>query len=105
MMIFLKWLKNICSPSLVFFIMSIIALILILIQNFGNNNNKYQVGSFSCRVPNIYFIFFIKLLYILLWTWILNLICKDGYSIISWLLVLFPFLLMFVIIGIIMLNM
>jgi hypothetical protein len=40
-------------------------------------------------------LFVVKLIYILFWTWILNLICKDGHSGISWLLVLVPFVLMF----------
>jgi hypothetical protein len=38
-------------------------------------------------------------LYIIFWTWILNLICKSGASVVSWVLVLFPIILMFLIIG------
>jgi hypothetical protein len=96
-------LKQLCPPSLVYFLISIISLIMIFFQNLGNKNS-YDVGSFSCRVPNNTVVFVAKLIYILFWTWILNLICKDGYTEISWLLVLFPFLLFFVIIGLIMLN-
>jgi len=96
-------LKQLCPPSLVYFLISIISLIMIFFQNLGNKNS-YDVGSFSCRVPNTTVVFVAKLIYILFWTWILNLICKDGYTEISWLLVLFPFLLFFVIIGLIMLN-
>ncbi len=33
---------------------------------------------------------FIHLIFALFWTWILNLICKSGFSIVSWVLVLFP---------------
>jgi hypothetical protein len=49
-------------------------------------------------------VFTIKILYIFFWTWILNLICKGGHKGIAWLLVLFPFLLLFVILGLIMIN-
>lgn len=101
---FPKNLKELCTPSLVYFIISIISLVVVLLQNLGNTNS-YHVGSFSCRVPNTAVIFIIKLIYILFWTWILNLICKDGHSEISWLLVLFPFILLFVIMGLLMLNM
>jgi hypothetical protein len=38
-------------------------------------------------------------MYVLLWTWILNLICKAGVPGLSWFLLLLPFLLMFVMIG------
>jgi hypothetical protein len=36
-----------------------------------------------------------KLTFILLWTWILNLICRDGYPVISWILVFLPFIIIF----------
>jgi hypothetical protein len=97
-------LKELCAPSMVYFIISMVALALLFIQNIGNTSS-YHVGSFSCRVPNTMVVFIAKFIYILFWTWILNLICKDGNSGISWLLVLFPFLLLFVMIGLLMLNM
>ena len=101
---FPKTLKDLCSPAFIYFIFSMIALILVLFQNLGNTNN-YNVGSFSCKVPNTAIIFIIKLIYILFWTYILNLICKDGHKTLSWLLVLLPWILLFVIMGILMLNM
>jgi len=103
-MAFPKTLKELCAPALVYFIISILALLIVLLQNLGNRNS-YNVGSFSCRVPNTTLVFIVKLIYILFWTWVLNLICKDGYSGISWLLVLLPFILFFVIIGLLLLNM
>jgi hypothetical protein len=102
-MAFPKSFKELCSPALVYFIISFISLALILLQNLGNENS-YHVGTFSCRVPNTAIVFIIKFIYVIFWTWVLNLICKDGYSNISWLLVLLPYILLFVIIGIIMLN-
>jgi len=101
---FPKSLKELCTPALIYFIISIIGLVIVLIQNLGNSNS-YNVGSFSCRVPNTTIVFIVKLIYILFWTWVLNLICRDGHSTISWLLILFPFILLFVIIGLLMLNM
>jgi hypothetical protein len=99
-----KTLKELCAPSFIYFVISIFALIIIFFQNLGNTNS-YSIGSFSCKVPNTIIVFIVKLIYILFWTYILNLICKDGNSEISWLLVLFPFILLFIIIGIIMMNM
>jgi hypothetical protein len=102
-MAFPKSLKELCSPAALYFIVSIFSLLMILFQNLGNSNS-YHMGNFSCRVPSTTLIFIIKLIYILFWTWILNLICKDGHTAISWLLVLFPFILFFILIGIIMIN-
>lgn len=101
---FPKSLKELCTPALIYFIISIVALVMVLLQNLGNTHS-YHVGTFSCRVPNTSAVFIVKLIYILFWTWILNLICKDGHSEISWLLILLPWILLFVIMGLLMLNM
>jgi hypothetical protein len=100
---FPKKIKDLCTPSAFYFGISFFALLISVLQNFGNTNS-YSLGSFSCRVPNTLFVFIFKIMYILFWTWILNLICKDGHKMISWLLVLFPFILFFVIIGLVMIN-
>ena len=103
-MAFPKSLKNLCTPAMVYLTISMVSLAIIFLQNIGNSNS-YNVGSFSCRVPSTIIVFIVKIIYILFWTWILNLICKDGHTEISWLLILFPFILLFVIIGLLMLNM
>ena len=103
-MAFPKTLKELCSPALIYFIISIISLLFIFLQNLGNTHS-YNLGSFSCSVPSTTILFIIKLIYILFWTYILNLLCKDGHSMLSWLLVLFPFILIFLLIGLIMINM
>ena len=100
---FPKSLKELCTPAMIYFVISIIALAMVLLQNLGNSNS-YTVGSFSCRVPNTTLVFIVKLIYILFWTWILNLICKDGHTTISWLLVLLPWILLFVMMGLLMIN-
>lgn len=101
---FPKKLKDLCTPSLLYFVISTIALVLVLFQNLGNANS-YHVGSFSCRVPNTAMVFIVKFIYILFWTYVLNLICRDGHVELSWLLVLLPWLLIIVMIGMLMLNM
>ena len=62
----------------------------------NSNNNTLWIGQQSIRVPNLILVFFIKILYILFWTWVLNLMCRDGHSDISWLLILVPFLIVFI---------
>jgi len=96
-------LKELCTPAALYFIISIIGLVIVLFQNLGNSNS-YNVGNFSCRVPNTFLVFIVKFIYIVFWTYVLNLICKDGHVGISWLLVLLPFILLFVMMGLIMIN-
>ena len=97
-------LKSLCTPASLYFVISMIALFMVLFQNLGNTNS-YNVGNFSCRVPSTVLVFVIKFIYIVFWTYVLNLICRDGHVGVSWLLVLLPWLLLFVIMGLLMLNM
>lgn len=100
---FPKKLGELCTPALVYFVISVIVLLVSILQNLGNNA-KYNLGSYSCKVPSTIMVFIIKVIYILFWTWVLNLICKSGHKGISWLLVLLPFILMFVVIGLMMIK-
>ena len=100
---FQKSIKQLCTPAYLYFIISIIGLIMMMIQNL-ENNNSYHIGAFSCHVPNTFLIFVLKFIYIIFWTYVLNLICKDGHIGVSWLLVLLPWILLFVIIGLLMIN-
>jgi hypothetical protein len=101
---FPQTLKELCTPASLYFVISIIGLVIISIQNLGNTNS-YNIGNFSCRVPNTILIFIAKFIYIVFWTYVLNLICRDGHVGLSWILVLLPFILLFVIIGLLMINM
>jgi len=100
-MAFPKNMNQLCSPSYVYFIISILGLAMLAVQNLGNKQ-MYSLGSFSCRVPSTIAVFLLKLVYVLFWTWVLNLMCKDGHIGIAWFLVLLPFILMFVVMGLVM---
>jgi hypothetical protein len=85
---------NLCKPAFAYLVISSIVILVMIFQNIGSRN-IYCVGSLSCDVPSLMNIFMIKILYIVFWTWILNVICKNGAIEIAWFLVLLPFLLLF----------
>ena len=91
-MAFPKSLKELCNPALFYLVMSILGLLMVAFQNMGNNR-ELMIGSTMLNLENSPVIFIVKLVYILFWTWILNLICKDGHPGISWLLVFLPLIL------------
>jgi hypothetical protein len=95
-------LSQLCTPAYIYLLLSAIGIAISAIQNMGNSN-IYTLGSYSCHVPSCFVIFIGKVIYILFWTWILNLMCKDGHTGIAWFLVLIPFILLFVIMGTVML--
>lgn len=100
---YLKDFKKLCTPASVYLFINVIIFVTIAIQNFGNTR-QYCVGQYKCNVPNTFSVFLFKAIYILFWTFILNAICKAGYKEVSWFMVLLPIILLFIIIGIIILN-
>jgi hypothetical protein len=95
--------KNLCTPALVYLIISVISIVIMAIQNYGNTD-LYCLGMYSCNVTSITIIFVLKLVYVLFWTWVLNIICRGGYSGVSWFLVLFPYILFFLLLGLLMIQ-
>jgi hypothetical protein len=69
-------LAELCTPAQIYFVISIITLILAVIKQF----------KFSTIM--------MKLITIAVWTWFLNFLCSKGYKAVSWFLVLLPFLAM-----------
>ncbi len=94
-------LKDLCTPAYVYLVISSIALAVMFLQNMGNVN-LYCLGSYSCEVSSTSMIFLIKIIYVLFWTWLLNVICRGGATTFAWFLVLFPIIMLFVMIGMMM---
>lgn len=90
--------RNWCTPAYFYFIISVIAILIMSVQNYGNTN-VYCLGDYTCGVTSTFLIFIIKILYVLFWTWILNLLCKNGYESVSWFLFLLPYVVMFIMIA------
>jgi len=101
---FPKTLKELCTPAALYFVISMLSLVIVMFQNLGNTNS-YSMGCFSCHVPNTFVVFIVQFIYIIFWTYVINLICRDGNVGLSWLLVLLPWILLFVLMGMIMLSM
>ena len=89
-----KW----CTPAYFYFCVSMIAIIIMSIQNYGNTN-VYCLGDYTCGVTSTFLVFVIKIIYVLFWTWVLNLLCKNGYESVSWFLFLLPYIIMFIMIA------
>ena len=64
----------ICVPAMLYLILSVLALITMAMKNCGA----------LCLL--------FKVLFIAIWTWFLNFLCTKGYTVISWVLVILPFI-------------
>jgi len=65
---------QLCTPALIYFILAIMSILLLIV-------NKTTV-----------LIVFTNMVVILLWTWFLNFVCNKGFTSISWILVLSPYI-------------
>ena len=94
----LKTVNSLCTPAQIYLFFSVISIVLIALQN--TDSHKYCVGNYSCNLQHHNIVFFVfKTLYAVIWTYLLQLLCTKGYRNISWFLVLLPFLLFFILIG------
>lgn len=96
-------LRNLCTPAVIYLAISMLLLVVMYIQN-RNNVDVYCLGAYECDVTNVTAIFLVKFVYILFWTWILNLICSSGFTSISWLLLLMPIILSFLLVALLFIS-
>lgn len=85
-------LNNLCTPSSIYFIVSVIFLLILGLNNL-NSSDKLCLGQYKCNVGNNTLVIVVNALYILLWTFILDLMCKNGWGDLSWFLLLLPIIL------------
>ena len=101
-----KIVKKLCTPARFYLGISIFMILLITVQNlFNNNSNELCVGSYKSDISeftNITVLLLFKILYVIFWTWLLNILCKNGLKSVSWFLVLLPFILFAVSIALLM---
>ena len=85
----IKTFKKLCAPAQIYLAISALTTMTMCFQNIGNPN-VYACGLMKARTPvhnMIYFAF--KILYIFIWTYLLNMLCKR-YEKVSGLLLLLP---------------
>lgn len=66
---------GLCIPAILFLILSIFSIVIMIFQQF-------EVITIS-----------IKILLVAIWTWFLNYLCLKGHEVVSWMLVILPYLL------------
>jgi hypothetical protein len=100
----LKLFNSLCTPAQLYLGISVLAVLTQCYQNVGNPN-VFACGLMKASTPinNIFYIAF-EVLYVLGWTYLLNILCKKGYNQLSWLLVLLPFIAMFILIGLVIVT-
>ena len=99
----MKTVQDLCTPAYVYLVMSVISIVLMMLQNAGNNK-MFCLGNYECNVDSPGLVFLGQVVYTVFWVFLLNWICSKGYKNLSWFLVLLPFLFFFIALGMFMLN-
>lgn len=71
----IKFFEKLCLPSLIYFILAIVQIAASIL---------FGMATVSTFISGI--------IILVLWTWLLNYICKAGYEVLSWILVFVPIL-------------
>jgi hypothetical protein len=90
----MKLYNSLCKPARFYLLISVFMYIFVILQNFSATD-RFTLGTYSAPHSNPFMILAFNALYIVLWTWMLNLICKINPGI-SWVIVLFPVILLLV---------
>jgi len=99
-----KTFKSLCSPAQLYLVMSALSFMIILMQN-CNDSQRYKIGTMEVKPKCHNAVFFVfKALYILGFTYLLNWFCSKKLKTLSWIIVLLPFIGMFLVLGMIMLS-
>ena len=99
----MKNINKMCLPAQLYLGVSLVTTLALIMQNMGNKN-KFCVGHLQGEIPcNNIVIFSIQLVYIFIWTWLLQRLCSGGYKKISWFLVMFPYITMFLLLLLVIL--
>lgn len=93
---------KLCPPAMLYLILSVISISVLFHQNYKEPSN-YCVGKYTAKSlcnNKVYFLF--KIIYVIFWLYVLQKLCKNGYTTLSWILVLLPIIVMFILVGILL---
>jgi len=89
--------NGLCKPAQFYLVISLFGLVLMTVQNMGAKD-RFTLGTYSTPHSSPMMLLLFNVVYIAAWTWMLNILCRINTKI-SWIIVLFPFVLFFIAMG------
>tara|TARA_Y100000780_G_C13691999_1_gene419940 strand:- start:5076 stop:5408 length:333 start_codon:yes stop_codon:yes gene_type:complete len=101
-----KKFNTLCGPAQLYAFISLLSILALAVQNGKNKkHNRYCAGNFECNLNfSKWGMVILQVLYVVFWTIVLDSLCKNGYKNVSWVLVLIPYVLFFIILALFMLG-
>jgi len=101
----LKKVNALCMPSYVYFMVSLLSLVIVIGQTVVNGDiQQLCVGKYKCSVTNAVLVLVLHSLYVIFWTVVLDALCKYGLKNVSWLVLLLPFGVTIALLGLTLIN-
>lgn len=90
-------LNKLCTPSQLYLLIAVISLIIIVYYNYEALDFTLCIGEYRCfSTLSKTDLLILNTIYIIFWTFILDLMCKGGYKNLAWFFVLLPLLLLII---------
>ena len=79
-----KTIEALCQPAYLYFIISVISMMIMMIQNLVEGQNILCLGEYKCETQSAPLVFVGQALYIHIWTKVLDMLCKKGLGSVSY---------------------
>lgn len=84
--------KGYCTPAKTYMVLAVISIAFSIAENFGMQTT-FSLGSMKTYVGNTYLVLLFEVVYLLVWGWFIDWLCRKRAKNIAWFLVLFPYVL------------
>lgn len=88
----LSSIKKYCTPAKIYMFIGIMHICIMLAYNIGNYHTLSVLGMKTIYVSNTVFAILAQLIWILIFGWFIDWLCRKKQTSLAWLVLLFPYL-------------
>lgn len=84
--------KGYCTPAKTYMVLAVISIAYTIIANFGMQNT-FTLGTMKTYVGDTYLVLLFEVIYLFVWGWFIDWLCRKRAKNVAWFLVLLPYVL------------
>lgn len=85
-------LKSYCTPAKTYMVLAVLSIAYSFVANIGSSE-VFHLGTLKTYVGNTYLVILFEIVYLFVWGWFINWLCKKRATNIAWFIVLLPYVL------------
>ena len=82
--------KDYCTPAKTYMILAVISIAYTIVANFGMQNT-FTLGTMKTYVGNTYMVIVFEVVYLFVWGWFIDWLCRKRAKNVAWFLVILPY--------------